>query len=164
MVGNPKNNDLVRSIEDVKIALLESFWVGKQVDIPIKDPVWCEIWLRYESGHIAEAERNFLAACIDKKIEVKANRIVFPERIVRMGKATAAQLIELIKSCDYLAEFRKAPESTGFFYDMNPQDQQDWADDLLSRTDFVPTNATVCLLDTGITSANRLLAPANKRK
>ena len=29
--GNPKNNDLVRSIEDVKIALLESFWVGKQV-------------------------------------------------------------------------------------------------------------------------------------
>ena len=158
--GNPKNNDLVRSIEDVKIALLESFWVGKRVDIPIKDPVWCEIWLRCESGHIAEAERNFLAACTDKKIEVNANRIVFPERIVRMGKATAAQLIELIKSCDYLAEFRKAPESTGFFYDMDPQDQQDWADDLLSRTDFVPTNATVCLLDTGITSANRLLAPA----
>ena len=31
--GNPKNNDLVRSIEDVKIALLESFWVGKRVGI-----------------------------------------------------------------------------------------------------------------------------------
>ena len=26
---NPKNNDLVRSIEDVKVALLEAFWVGK---------------------------------------------------------------------------------------------------------------------------------------
>ena len=55
---------------------------------------------------------------------------------------------------------RKAPESTGFFYDMDQRDQQEWVDELLSRTDFVPTKATVCLLDTGITAAHRLLAPA----
>ena len=31
---SPKNNDLVRSIEDVRLAVLESFWVGKPEDMP----------------------------------------------------------------------------------------------------------------------------------
>lgn len=158
--GKPANNDLVRSIEDVKTALLESFWVGNQVDIPAEDAVWCEIWLRYEDEHIEEAEQDFITACADRAIEVNASRIIFPERIVRMGKANVAQLKGLIESCAYLAEIRKAPESTGFFYDMDQRDQQEWVDELLSRTDFVPTKATVCLLDTGITAAHRLLAPA----
>ena len=156
----PKNNDLVRSIEDVKTALLESFWVGNRADIPNEYSVWCEIWLRYEDGHMYEAEQDFVTACTDTAIEVNASRIVFPERIVRMGRANKSQLKRLIESCAYLAEVRKAPESTGFFYDMNQHEQQEWVDELLSRTEFVPSNATVCLLDTGITAAHRLLAPA----
>lgn len=158
--GKPKNNDLVRSIDDVKTAMLESFWVGNHDDIPNEDSVWCEIWLRYEGTHITDAEQDFLAACADRDIEVNTNRIEFPERIVRMGKANAAQLKGLVESCAYLAEIRKAPESTGFFYNMDQCEQQEWVDDLLSRTDFVPTKATICLLDTGITAAHRLLAPA----
>ena len=46
--GKPKNNDLVSSIENVKLAMLESFWVGKPDTIPTDDPIWCELWLRYD--------------------------------------------------------------------------------------------------------------------
>lgn len=158
--GKPQNNDLVRSIEDVKTAFLESFWVGDRANIPTETSVWCEIWLRYEDGQIEEAEQDFVTTCAENAIEVNANHIVFPERIVRMGKANATQLKGLVESCAYLAEVRKAPEPTGFFYDMDQHEQQAWVDELLSRTDFVPTKATVCLLDTGITAAHRLLAPA----
>lgn len=46
--GKPKNNDLVSSIENVKLAMLESFWVGKPDTIPTDAPIWCELWLRYD--------------------------------------------------------------------------------------------------------------------
>ncbi|MFR8745526.1 hypothetical protein [Gemmiger formicilis] len=55
---NPKNNDLVRSIEDVKVALLEAFWVGKTQDMPSAVPIWCEVWLRYEKDDHAAAEQD----------------------------------------------------------------------------------------------------------
>ena len=32
----PKNNDLIRSIESVKLAVLNSFWLGDENDIPAK--------------------------------------------------------------------------------------------------------------------------------
>ncbi len=32
--GNPKNNDLIRSIEDVRLAVVESFWIGDKSFIP----------------------------------------------------------------------------------------------------------------------------------
>ena len=46
--GNPKNNDLIRSIEDVKLAMVDSFWLGDKKDIPVSNPVWCEVWLRFD--------------------------------------------------------------------------------------------------------------------
>lgn len=44
-----KNTDLISSIEDVSLAVLNSFWTGKGNEIPSDNkPVWCEIWLRYD--------------------------------------------------------------------------------------------------------------------
>ena len=43
--GKPKNYDLISSIENVKLAMLESFWVGKPDTIPTDAPIWCELWL-----------------------------------------------------------------------------------------------------------------------
>ena len=40
---SPKNNDLVRSIENVKLAMLDSFWFGELATMPADIPVWCEI-------------------------------------------------------------------------------------------------------------------------
>lgn len=158
--GKPKNNDLVRSIEDVKLALLDSFWIGKKEDMPSQNSAWCEIWLRYEKDHLDCAENDFITACSSNDIEYTASRIIFPERVVRLIRANHEQLKNFLDSCSYIAEMRRAPEPTDFFYEMSLSEQREWVADLLSRTVFGDTNSTICLLDTGITYTHQLLSPA----
>ena len=157
-----KNNTLVRSIEDVKLAILDSFWVGNRQDIPNETSVWCEIWLRFEKEDIDTAEHEFVACCMDASIELNERRIVFPERLVRLVKANHNQLMQLISRCNYMAEIRRAPEPTSFFDELNGREQSEWVSDLLSRTTYHPTTSTVCILDTGVTSSHPLLTPAIK--
>lgn len=160
--AKPKNNTLVRSIEDVKLAILDSFWVGNRQDIPSDTSVWCEIWLRFEKDDLDAAEHDFVACCVEANIELNERRIVFPERLVRLAKANHGQLVQLISSCNYIAEMRRAPEPTSFFDELHGREQSEWVDELLSRTTYHPTNSTVCLLDTGVTDSHPLLSPAIK--
>jgi len=157
---NPKNNNLVRSIENVKLAMLDSFWFGDLRTMPADVPVWCEIWLRYEQNNMEEAENNFVSCCADFGIELNERHIVFPERIVRLVRANSEQLKNMISACEYIAEMRRAPESTSFFDELTGREQQEWVKELLSRTTFHDTKATVCLLDTGLSAAHPLLSPA----
>ncbi len=163
--GNPKNNDLVRSIEDVKLAILESFWIGDKEAMPTSMPVWCEVWLRFDYNDIDPeawelSETSFLEICKQHQIKVDDNRIIFPERIVKLVLAKAEHLEIFIGSCPYIAEIRRAQEATTFFEELPNNEQQEWAEELLSRTHFQNDNVTVCLLDTGITSAHPLLNKA----
>ena len=112
---NPKNDSLVRSIEDVKLALLEVFWVGKVEDIPSDVPAWCEIWLRYEKSDHAAAEQDLSTCCEEFGIELNSKCIVFPERVVRLVRGTRTQLSMLLEGCNYLAEICRAQEPTSFF-------------------------------------------------
>ena len=157
-----KNNTLVRSIEDVKLAILDSFWVGNRQDIPDETSVWCEIWLRFEKEALNTAEHEFVACCVETSIELNERRIVFPERLVRLVKANHNQLMQLISSCNYMAEIRRAPEPTSFFDELSGREQSEWVSDLLSRTTYHPTNSTVCILDTGVSASHPLLIPAIK--
>lgn len=157
---NPKNNDLVRSIEDVKLALLDAFWVGNLSDMPSDVPVWCEVWLRYENTDSESAELDFTTCCQEANIEVNQQHIVFPERIVRLIRASHDQLIALLEGCNYLAEIRRAQEPTSFFDELIGREQAEWVDDLLSRVSIHPSNSSICILDTGIMAAHPLLAPA----
>ena len=159
---SPKHNDLVRSIEDVKLAVLESFWVGKREDMPGDVAVWCEVWLRYENGQMEEAISNFDECCSALEITKNPRFIAFPERVVRLVQADHNQLLGLLTGCDYLAEFRRAPEPTNFFDELNGSEQAEWVDELLGRTTFHNTGATVCILDTGLTVGHPLIAPATR--
>lgn len=158
----PKHNDLVRSIENVKLAVLESFWVGKREDIPGENAEWCEVWLRYENEHMEEAASDFDECCSDLAISQSSRSIVFPERLVRLIRANHKQLVGLLTSCNYLAELRRAPEPTGFFDNLDGSEQAKWVDELLERTTFHNTGATVCVLDTGLTAGHPLIAPATQ--
>ena len=158
--GKIKNNNLVRSIEDVKVAVLDSFWVGNIQTIPATTPVWCEIWLRFEKDGLNVAEQDFEESCSELGIEIQSQHIVFPERAVRLAKANHLQLTNLICSCSYIAEMRRAPEAASFFEELAGREQNEWVAELLSRTTFHQTNATVCLLDTGVTEMHPLLRPA----
>lgn len=158
----PANNDLIRSIEDVKLALLDSFWLGSPTSMPQNSPVWCEVWLRFERDCYDDAESDFLNCCHMLEIEVNPRHIIFPERIVRLVKATSTQLANIISACAYVAEMRCAPEMTNFFDGLPRNEQVEWADELLSRTTFHETQARVCVLDTGVSAGHKLLSPAIK--
>ncbi len=157
---SPKNNTLVSSIEDVRLAILDSFWFGNADTLPDETPVWCEIWLRFERNDSSGSELDFIACCNTLKIELNARHILFPERIVRLGKANKEQLKNLISMCAYIAEIRRAPEGTKFFDDLSGKEQAEWVDELLERTTFHDTNVSVCLLDTGLSAEHPLLSPA----
>lgn len=157
---NPKNNDLVRSIDDVKLAILDSFWVGDPKAMPKDAPVGCEVWLRYEQNNIKDVEDNFFSCCADLKIELNERHIVFPERVVRLIKTNNEQLRNMISECPFIAEIRRAPESTSYFDELTGSEQQEWVNELLSRSTFLDTHATICLLDRGLSYAHPLLAPA----
>lgn len=167
--GKPKNNDLISSIENVKLAMLESFWVGKPDTIPTDDPIWCELWLRYdyqttnpESWRITE--ENITLICQENNIQIDEKHIVFPERIVKLIRANAHTLKNLISMCPFITEIRRAPEATTFFEELSNSEQTEWVDELLSRTTYENDDVSVCLLDTGITSGHSLLAPATNIK
>ena len=55
--GNPKNANLVDSIEDVKLAMLESFWpTTERNQIPTEQSSWCEAWIRIDENEDYEAK------------------------------------------------------------------------------------------------------------
>jgi len=162
--GNPKNNNLVARIEDVKIAMLEAFWIGERCAIPTSDAVWCEVWLRFDntehSDALAESEQKFIDICIENNIETKDQRIVFPEILVKLVYATREQLCILIGESIGVSELRRAQEAISFFDNLPNYEQQQWVDELLTRAVYQNTGVSICLLDTGITAAHKLLTNA----
>ena len=164
--GNPKHADLICSIEDIKQALLESFWTDSPGTLPNEVSINCEIWLRYDMGK-AESERwnsveeKFHNVCDELGISVdKSKHILFPERIVKLATANRQMLTNLLDSFEYITEIRRASEPTSFFTALRREDQKSWANDLLSRCSFVNSGVSVCLLDAGMNAYHPLIAPA----
>lgn len=162
----PKNADLINSIANVQIGNVESFWTGKRNEIPGEEFVWCEVWLRIGMDRkakledlITSAENNLKECCEELGIDVDWRKIIFPERIVKLIKANREVLEKLVVACDVLAEMRRAPESANFFDMLDASEQAAWAEELKTRISFHDTNATVCLLDSGVSSAHPLLEP-----
>ena len=163
--NHPRHNELVSSIEDIRLALFKSFWFDSYTMFPDEDPAWCELWLRFDERDESintwhKVEEKFTAVCQTLNIPINKDRIVFPERLVKLIYANANGLRALVESCSFIAEMHRAPEPTSFFTDLSNTDQKNWADDLRARTTFKRGNVAVCLLDTGLNAAHPLLAPA----
>ncbi|MEQ8190715.1 MAG: S8 family peptidase [Candidatus Eremiobacterota bacterium] len=159
--GNPKHDELVRSIEDIKLAILESFWQDKKEWMPGDSPLWCEIWLRtneIETESETETEKSFKKIANLLNIKLQKDILKFPERMVFLGLATNKQLKELIESCEYIAEFRKASETPYFFMNIENREQVEWINNLLDRiTVDKNSKVAICILDTGVNNGHPLL-------
>lgn len=157
--GKPKNASLIDGIEDINQAILESFWAeSERVWIPGDEPKWCEIWLSSDSDDVY---KDFISIIENKiKIEIKENSIKFPERRVVLVNATRENLQQIINSCSYIAEMRRASEAIVFFVDIENSDQVDWSRDLLDRLIVQDdTKVYVSLLDGGVNNGHILLNP-----
>ncbi|MCW4001537.1 MAG: S8 family peptidase [Candidatus Bathyarchaeota archaeon] len=157
----PSNADLVNSIEDVSVALLEGLWTDNLQMIPTENTKWCEVWLNVNTKENLEQKQiaQFLTTLETIGIEVKHNSIIFPERAVLLINANRQSLIELMLQSDLLAEFRAGQEPAGFWVNESSKEQQNWVENLLQRIELVDSNVKVCLLDSGVNNGHQLLQP-----
>ena len=155
---NEKNARLADSIEDIRLAVLESFWQDDKRLIPSQTKQWCEVWLRTIEGEDQETEEKFRQICVESEIECKEGSIKFPERLVLLVNSKDTELTELIERSNSIAEFRLSKETAGFWVELPNQEQAQWVQELLSRTVVKDNNVSVCVLDTGVNNGHPLLA------
>jgi hypothetical protein len=153
-----KNTKLADGIEDIRLAVLESFWQDDQRLIPSQTKQWCEVWLRTVDGEDQETEEKFRQICAESKVECKEGSIKFPERLVLLVKSNNTELTELIECADSIAEFRLSKETAGFWVELPNEEQAQWVQELLKRTVVNENNVSVCVLDTGVNNGHPLLA------
>ncbi|MCD6123446.1 MAG: S8 family peptidase [Spirochaetales bacterium] len=96
----------------------------------------------------------------EQQINSKSHYIKFPERTVKLILANREQLKNISRLSDDIAEYRKAKDTAEFFLNLEPFEQQEWVDDLLSRLSVDDeSQVTICLLDTGVNNGHPLLSP-----
>ena len=159
--GNPKNKNLVESIEDIRLALVESLWTDSVNEIPEENKLWCEIWLRTEIDIEEQNEENVLSEfriVLDQlNIQYKENIISFPERVIVLAYVNKGDLEKLIELSSSIAEYRLGQETAGFWVGEKNVDQVAWVNDLLARMSLTHSNVKVCILDTGVNNGHPLL-------
>lgn len=161
--GAPKNRKLVDSLADIRLATLEALWT--EDDLPFPDGrVWWEVWLR-RGGTDPEGEpelEEFLRFADRANVTVGDQRLAFPDRTVLLAQASAQQLASATDALDHLAELRAPPQPVEFFERLQPAEQAEWIEDLLTRLDVPARDAdppAVSVLDTGVRQAHPLLEP-----
>ncbi len=159
--GNPKNKTLIESIENVREAIIESFWVGNLTDVPKDDKNWCEIWM-YTDGidefDIKLVKEELVAYCNSREIEYKDSYVYFPERVVTLVNVNEEDIKTLINQFSYIAEIRRAPKVPTYYFDLDYTVKKNIADDLISRISHDNSNdVSICLFDTGINNSNPLI-------
>lgn len=157
--GRPRNEPLVASIEDIRLATLQSLWTDEESPLPAANQgTWWEVWLRRSEPPAFEQFRS-----VAHKLGMKVNdlTIPFPDRRVILVYATRDQMSQSLALLDLVAELRIAKELAATFTRMNPYEQAEWRDELISRLTPPTLDApAVCLLDTGVNHGHPLLAPA----
>ena len=156
--GKPKNQNLVASIEDIRLAVVDSFWQDDPALKPNAAAEWCEVWLR--SSDERDVIQFFREIAGELGIVVQQDVLEFPERYVLLALVNLTQLGELVVVCDDIAEFRRAKETVRFFLELDNQDQTAWVTELSERVscDDNPVVA-VTILDSGVNNGHILLQP-----
>ena len=153
--GNPKNQNLVARIENVRLSALRSLFTDANDLFPADGVrVWWEVWLR------DRRLPNFRTVAARLKVMVKPHLVSFPERDVMLALADTATMALLVANTDAVAELRAPKDNPSFFLDMRPVDQADWADDLANRAVAPGALApAICVLDSGCARGHPLIAP-----
>lgn len=154
----PKNARLVNSIADIRLAVLESFWLpDERTLIPDSVPQWVEVWLSSDQDEVVAKFEETLRTL---ELESTGGILKFPERSVLLVRANRAHMERLIGVSDSIAEFRLAKEVATFFTETESREQTEWLRELVNRCSFEDsTNVAVCILDTGVNNGHLLLQP-----
>lgn len=157
--GERRHEDMLDPVAALRLATLRGLWTDATDVYPADhEAIWWEVWLRRQDG--SELARLMEFAEL-KQLEVAARRLQFDDRIVTLVRATSEQFSSSIDVLNDVAEVRRAKETSGVFADMAPEEQGEWAKELLARTTPpTPGAPAVCVLDTGVTRGHPLLQAA----
>ena len=153
--GNPRNQNLVARIEDVRLAAVRSLFTDADDLYPAGGAsAWWEVWLRDDRLSV------FRTVAARLEVPIKSHLVSFPERDVVLALADTATMARLVSNTDAIAELRAPKDSPSFFLNMRPLEQAEWAGDLVDRAQPAgPLAPVVCLLDSGATQGHPLIAP-----
>lgn len=159
----PQAQPLIANLEEVRLATLQAFWVdidAYSFPEPTQD-VWWEVWFRRSVYNKDKIDQQLVGA----DLSFNPRELTFPEHVIRMVRGTAEQIASSVFLLDSLAELRRPQEINDFITseDITYEDQQTWLQDLISRTQFIPSegegNVFVCLFDSGLTHLHPLVEP-----
>ena len=155
--NKPAHDALVKSIEYISASFVRSLWTDDPSLLPSTTMKWCEVWLRVQKENADSIRSDFFQICTQLGIAYKEETLVFPDRMVTLVLASEKELQALLYNCSFLAEFRSVAEVSSFFTGLSTKEQKEWSDDLQSRLNIVPSESTVCVLDTGVNNEHPLL-------
>jgi hypothetical protein len=151
--GKPKNERLIARIENAALADVRSLYTDDPALFPPAGAaIWWEVWLR--QGHTESFDR----AALRLEIPAQPQKLVFPDREVRLIYGSEITIARLFVNTDSIAEIRRARDTPAHFMRWSNVEQAARAADLAGRVD-APENrhVAVCLLDTGVTQSHPLL-------
>jgi subtilisin family serine protease len=157
--GNPKNQNLIANIENIRAATLESFWQEPEIDFPISNErIWWEVWFNGSNKEVVKQTLNSITK--DSNLITNDRLLVFPENVVGLVKASPQELAKKLLYIDNLTEIRKPIETSDFFTNLDKNWEGDFINDLRDRINnqIDQNNVSVCLLDSGVNRVNPLLA------
>lgn len=155
----PKNQRLVASVDDIKIAFVRSFWTDDLLLLPGLSKTFVEVWLSTDDSNAIERFRSELIQLNIQEHPRKA-LLKFPERSVLLVLANESDLAQIILFSDCLAEFRASREPSNYFVELDNADQATWVMDLQERTVLSDeSKVSVCILDTGVNAGHPLITP-----
>lgn len=156
----PVNQKLIEKIEYVSRTSLEQLWSSDIQYLPKEEPLWSELWLATENLDKNQIVADLKAICNFYEIATNDSPIYFPQRTIVVVRANYEQLNNIIESFGFIAEIRKTEELNSFWLDGRLTENENWVNDALGLVEFTNTNNYISIMDTGVSSGHRLIAPA----
>lgn len=130
--------------------------------MPQETPECCEIWLCDDETR--NSFSHFITYANSLNLEYNHTaKLYFPERTVVLAKINRDLFHQLLSYVGTITECRLARQPADFFTDLQPCEQVDWVKNFLEHTVFVSNpSVSICILDSGVNNAHRLLAPVLK--
>ena len=154
---------LLNTIASIRRAEVRAMWTDDPALLPqdAAEAIWWEVWLPVR-GDRAAVVADFRKLATLAECQVSVHQINFPERTVVLMYGSQQQFSTSVMTLNCVAELRRAKETAAFFDGLEPEEQQQWAEEMLARLTVATDDDStprVCLLDSGVNRGHPLLSP-----